>query len=294
MEDILLETCLYKAYSDSFDVQNISAYTLCMKVHQSCLSVGVFDASLSAFLVWETYQVPKASGYTFLRDFIAEITSKHPFLNAAFWKEVRVLVSHPIYSVVPTEFVQEEKDKVALLKLNTSFSVEKNSVLANSIDEETSLLFTVEKDIQDWFKAFYMNTEVKYIHGTYSFLDYVAENCVGPSVNKQIFAMTNGNDLTVCVYSRKLEIVNTFRWKEVNDLVYFILFVMDEADITPKDVSLTLWGRNEVDEETVNVLKRYIGTVELSHFPQDIGKDFLMENKYQHFDIDLFNVINCK
>ncbi|MEH0157031.1 DUF3822 family protein [Limibacter armeniacum] len=293
MEDLLLETLLYKAHSDSFDVHNISAYTLCVKIHQSCLSIGVYNDTTRECLAWEGYRLPATQSYSEMRTAIANLVSHHSFLNAIFWKEIRLLMSHPNYTLAPGTYVESEADKELLLRLNTDINTNEERLFEQSIGQtDLHILYPVSNEVLDWFRSFYKNTPIKCYHSVYSTLEYLMLHTERTA--DKLYLNVQNRDMTIFYLKDGVPlIVNTFHFRGINDFIYFILFVVDELNLKPSDIELIYSGSIFDYQEEIQLLKKYVGKVTPSKRPTKLTYPFKFDDDPEQYDFDLFCTFTC-
>lgn len=283
MEDLLLESVRYSVHSNSFDVARLAEYSLHLRIHQSCLVIGVYDPENNECLALESYSYEAAMNTTALIVNLHNIVQKHSFLNAAFWKRVHIISALSSFAFVPNKVVEEDIEG-NILKLSSKFSSKKDKVLKTTTDFGASIVYALPFELEEWLNEMYSNSDISYNHYAYSFLYEV--NSVSPGIHCYI------DTDTVCIIKnnedQSLTFANTFKYKTAQDLLYFILFVIDELELSPKDTELFVWGELESNAEEINTLRKFIGKVTTGSRSKDLVYAYQFDQEpHQHAAVDI-------
>ncbi|NLR89991.1 MULTISPECIES: DUF3822 family protein [Flammeovirga] len=266
MEDLLFESVRYSVHSDSFDVAQLADYSLHLRIHQSCLAIGVYDAENNECLALESYIYDPALNTTALIVNLHNIVQKHSFLNAAFWKNVHIISALPTFAYLPSGISDNEAGENALT-LTSKFNKKKDRVYNHSTPFDANITFAVPIELEEWLKEMYSNSEITYNHSSESFMIEAIEKD-----NNAIHCYIDSNTLQVikCKEDNSIEFANTFKYKTPQDLLYFVLFVIDELKLSAKDVPLYIWGEIKNDDESIKTLRQFISKVHLGTRPSDV------------------------
>ncbi|GAA4834159.1 DUF3822 family protein [Algivirga pacifica] len=296
MEDLLLDTLLYKAYANSFDVHNIADYTLCIKVHQSCLSLCIYHEKSHTCLGIEAYETKTNGTPEKLTAFMEDLFSRHAFLNAVFWKEIKVVISHSQYSLIPSELLEEDTELQAFLQLNCSFEPSQHTLVQNELPHsKVTIGFPIANVLYRWFTKFYRNNEVKFYHSSFSILHYLLEIDQAKEYTKTLNLLVAGDQLTFFykVNSQPV-LVNSFTFKSPNDFIYYTLFILEELKLSTKHTAVRIWGDLAEDTPEIQHLKRYAAHLIFGRRPKKINYNYISTDIPEHYAFDLMALMHCK
>nr|WP_223241382.1 DUF3822 family protein [Flammeovirga sp. EKP202] len=283
MEDLLLESVRYSVHSNSFDVARLAEYSLHLRIHQSCLVIGVYDPENNECLALESYSYETAMNTTALIVNLHNIVQKHPFLNAAFWKRVHIISALSSFAFVPDDIADEETEQ-NILKLSSKFSSKKDKVFKNATNFGASIVYALPSELEEWLNEMYSNSSISYNHYANSFINEVGELANGIhcyiDTDTICIVKTNGNN--------SLSFANTFKYKTAQDMLYFILFVVDELGLSAKETELYIWGELSNNAEEINTLRKFIGKVTFGNKPKDVLYAYQFDQEpHQHAAVDI-------
>lgn len=82
-----------------------------------------------------------------------------------------------------------------------------------------------------------------------------------------------GIQLDICVVKNaELLFCNSFEYETANDLVYYVLFSLEQLRLSPEETPVTLSGEIEKHDEVYTLLYTYIRTIEFEKLPASVWK----------------------
>ena len=273
----------YKIKDDGFDINFISKYSLYLHLHINHLNVCVFDTEENKCLLFESYNFEEVESEASLMDCLKGIWENNHLLNAGFWHKVVAINVSQDFVFIPHEHFNEDA-AINYLRLNCNFNDNFQSIHSTKQYElDTVCVFTVHKELENWLNNQYSSTPVQYIHFNSSFLHGLL------TMNVEELAVIIHSDIMTIAHleNKQLKFVNSFPYSHSNDILYFILFVMDEIGIAHESGSVKLWGTQDLGD-IASMLQNYIRTVEIGERPPlkyGIGFDDTVD---EYFAYDLF------
>lgn len=285
MEDLLLESVRYSVHSNSFDVARLAEYSLHLRIHQSCLVIGVYDPENNECLALESYSYEIAMNTTALIVNLHNIVQKHSFLNAAFWNKVHIISALPSFAYIPEDLNSNEIDH-NILKLSSKFSSKKDKIFENPTSFGTNVIFSLPNELEEWLNEMYSNSSISYNHYSHSFIQETHNLSTA-------FHCYIDSD-TICITRSKedntLEYANIFKYKTSQDLLYYVLFAIDELKLSPKDTELLIWGELNSNKDEIKTLRKFIGKVSSGSRPKDIIYAYQFDQEpHQHAAVDIIS-----
>ncbi|AZQ61022.1 DUF3822 family protein [Flammeovirga pectinis] len=284
LEDLLFESVRYSVHSNSFDVSRLADYSLHLRVHQSCLAIGVYDPENNECLALESYGYETAMNTTALIVNLHNIVQKHSFLNAAFWKNVNIISALPSFAFIPSEIEGEDNDET-ILSLTSKFSSKEDKIFKNTTSLNASILFTLPQELENWFFEMYSNSNLSFSHSMESFIPEAFEF---DSHSLHCYLDSDMLYLTKCNEEKQVTFANSFKYKTEQDLLYYVLFVIDELKGTPQDTTLTIWGEVKTDNTAIATLRKFIGKVNTGKKPKDMLYAYQFDQEpHEHAAVDI-------
>lgn len=284
MEDLLLESVRYSVHSNSFDVARLAEYSLHLRIHQSCLVLGVYDPQNNECLALESYGYEMAMNTTALIVNLHNIVQKHSFLNAAFWKNVHIISSLPSFSFIPNELAEEDGLDQNILKLSSKFNSKKDRILKNTTSVNNTIVYAIPQELEEWLNEMYSNSSISYNHFTHCLLEEIGSNFEA----LHCYIDTDSICIIKKADEQHLAFANTFKYKTAQDMLYYILFVIDELQLTPKDTELFVWGELDSNSKEVKTLRKFIGKVTTGTRSKDLLYAYQFDQEpHQHAAVDI-------
>jgi len=174
------------------------------------------------------------------------------------FKEIIVLFSNNLYTVVPESFFIEEEAST-YLKFNTK--ILKTDVVAHDmLTHELVNVYIPYTNINNYFFDKYGEFEFK--HNISILIEAVlAKN--NESKNAQVYLNDYSSyyDLVI-VKNNKLLLANTFQYETKEDFIYYLLFTAEQLQIDPSEFNLWLLGDISKDSDNFNIAYTYIKNID--------------------------------
>ena len=203
-----------------------------------------------------------------------ELFIKESDINISNISNVELIVCNKLSSIVPKNLF-EEKLSLDYLKFNSKLL--KDDYPANDIIEEIGAVnvylpyVNVNNYIIEKFGSF------NYYHYSTILIKKLIKH--NSSRDLALYANIELNNFQVLILkNRKLIYYNNFDIKEKEDILYFILFVMEQNKIDCNNYKLLLLGDIRKESDTYKLLKKFINNIEIM--------DFIEINKSKTKNID--------
>lgn len=172
-------------------------------------------------------------------------------------EKIKIFYHTPLYSIVPTEFIGET-DLKEFLKFNiktlTSDYIAQDCIMKN----EAQILYIPYININNYF--FEKFGSFSYYHSIGKWIDY----CRVQNTNEhQLFVNLEHRIFDLLVLKNKqLILANSFEYRSKEDVLYYILFTMEQLDLDVESVPLILSGDIESNSDLYKYLYQYIRYIE--------------------------------
>ncbi len=169
---------------------------------------------------------------------------------------------------------------------------EGNTIISNKInDPESYLVFSVLKDHVDLITGYYPG--IHPIHHTKPLFEQISYkrksvngNYIHIHVEREFFNLIifSNNQLAFC---------NTYHYRNISDILYFILGVFKKLDIKQEE-TIHCSGMTEKYDDLYSSLSMYIRNIKFAAPSGNFTFSYVFNDTELHRFINLFSAINCE
>jgi hypothetical protein len=278
---------ILELFDETLDINSTENYELSVQVNTSDLSFCILDTLRNKFVLLRSYE-PEGS-----KDFdtvgLGEIISKDDFLSKHY-KKVSLVTPSEKSTLVPAALFDESK-RDEYFKYNQINSID-YTVLTNHItDPDIFLLFCLPNEALDLLKIKFPGSiplhqlkslfyHIK-LHRRTLGSNYVHIHFEKEYINLIIF---DQNALKFC---------NTFHYKDLSDIQYFVLYVFKKMNINQEEV-VFLSGMTKYNGGIVKDFSKYIGNIKFAEPTGNFTFSYVFNDVELHRFLNLFNAVNCE
>lgn len=247
--------------SEKITVDQSENYIMSIRLSSDGLSFSVYNPSVKDSFWYKKIVFEQSESYiSSLKDCFFE----YDFLSWHYKKIYVICVSAP-YTIVPQEFFQE-KSKKELLTFTTTVS--EIHCLSNTLKKERSeLLFGVKDDVYEFCCRSLVNPIfVHHLTPVLPLLGKLSSN----RLPKQLFVNLHHRSIDVVSYTQgTLSFINTFEYKQIEDIIYYILYVWKQMEMNQQRDQLNLFGDTSLCHNLNKILRNYIQCIETLDVPTE-------------------------
>ena len=131
-------------------------------------------------------------------------------------------------------------------------------------------------------------------HQSVPFINSLLQIQRNGSSGNQIFVHLYGNlfDIVV-IHGKSLKLYNSFSYKHVNDLLYFVLYIFDQLKLPPKGTPVTLSGKITRQSSFYENLKRYVKKPVFQKLDTAFTYSYTFGKLPEHAYVNLLNLYPC-
>lgn len=207
-----------------------------------------------------------------------------------YCKSKSILIANQLFTLVPND-LYAEKDRLDFLKFNQEFN-------ASDFNYETSDLegvgakcvFAIHHDIYDELIQAFKSLKIQAVAKPF------IENsrALSKAGAKAFIEIHDGRFDVAFFKDQELMLYNAFEFKDANDLMYYLLFVMEQLDFNREEDHLYLSGELSEEGEIYKLIYRYIRNVNWLTRPSQFSESDLLSEIPKHYHFSLFNQILCE
>lgn len=192
------------------------------------------------------------------------------------------------FTLCPSAFYDEEH-KRQILEFNTGPTGD-DMILRDDISQDIRLVYAIGEHLKPALDLIFPNHHMKHSLTVLSQMMLHSEDLVKAQVLVQIH---DAHLAMIIKQEGKLLLANQFSVGSTEDILYYILFALEQYQLEPSSVELTIVGNADSESEPVQALKKYIRHIRLGMGSRSINWQSL-EGMPQHFNYSLINRIFCE
>ncbi len=204
------------------------------------------------------------------------------------YKAVYINYFTELFTLCPTPFYNEV-DKKELLQFNCG-NIENKIILTNDISSSVKLIYSISESLKSLFDQTFPNHQLKHSLAVLAQLMLNSKDLL----NEQVLLNVNNTYIELVVKNEhELVMVNQFAVKTEQDVLYYLLFLLEQHHLNPLTAKICLIGNIASDSELVTVLKKYIANLRLASGNKSLNYSGV-EGMPQHFNYTLLNRLFCE
>ncbi|MFN0049298.1 MAG: DUF3822 family protein [Cytophagales bacterium] len=292
MAELKNSKLINKIIDDTFEVDQLHNYTLSILLSSTSFQFCVIDVVKTRCMMLEHYQFEQTNSAKELLNVLKEVFEESNYLNAGFWKSIKLNIKNLKFSLVPNSLFAESYAK-DILSVNCTVSDYEVLYYYKHTSNDTVNIFAAEQELIDWFKKIYPNKLVEVLHHTSTMMEGVLQYSTENEA-KSVFVNIEDSIATIAVRDNNAMIfINNFKFTTPNDLLYFILFTYDELDLNTETIPMVLMGNIHKNSDYYSRIYKYIRNITFSRRPQGIKFGYKFDEITDHHYFGLYNTILC-
>lgn len=211
-------------------------------------------------------------------------------LNSTDVSEQKVSINYfsKQFTLCPTDLYGDDTKK-KLLEFNVG-NIDNQVVLVNDITPDIKLIFAIEESLNSTIDTVFPQHHLKHNLCSLAQLALHSEEFA----KEQIIIEIHQNSMDVVVKnSNKLLLVNTYDVKSTEDVLYYVLFIIEQFELNPLLVGVVVAGNFDSTSPIVLTLKKYIKSIKLAKGHKQINWSGLT-GMPQHYNYLLLNTVFCE
>ncbi|AKD55861.1 DUF3822 family protein [Spirosoma radiotolerans] len=271
--------------SDSFDPRLTENSVLSLEVGRDRFRVLVQDKrGLGIYL--NDYTFSSLLSDRSMTGILPDVFRQHPVLSAGPWQEIRIGVNSPSFTLIPAPLFRKEYagSYLALMRGSALPAHEFAQSFAHQSEGFLSV-FNLEHPLADFFSEMYPLQPLTFVHQVSALIQATADLDRHALTPDNLYLFFEDEFVTVIYrHAHQMRYCNRFGYKNVQDLTYYILYVLDEQKLNPTQTRVSLFGEITPFAESYMELSRFLPNLAFGQTPPglSIAADFtdLPDHRY--------------
>ncbi|MEI6900738.1 MAG: DUF3822 family protein [Bacteroidota bacterium] len=262
---------------EAFNPKNAGRYELTLLSGVKSCSCSVLDPEAGKYLLLESYDVP-FPGESNLIEFLS-----------LPWKTTRIIIESNASTLVPEPLFKPEQLSSFLSVTTESTGNEPcffNRLLIPEIYNVFSLPGEQVRLLENHFPL------LPLYHISTALIDGIWMNYKNHLTSLKIFLYLEETDFYMVIFDKQqLLFLNSYHYLLPEDLIYYVIFVLEQLEINPEEVPMTLMGSITNDSPVFHLLYQYIRNLDFTEGNENYNNSEALKRLPFHIYFPLLNPI---
>ncbi len=274
---------------ESLLVGNELPYDLFLEVGMEQFSICVVevDGKFSSALV--QYHFQKVNSVAALIEKIQSVFESENLFKKKY-RKVHCAIINQTSTLVPAPVFEKEKERL-LLGLNCS--LETDDVLFSERLKQTDAVnvFAIPLELKNCIQRQFPLVEFHH-YSTALLENSLLENKKNSETNVVLNIHVSYFEIIIA-NQKSLVFYNTFRYTTAEDLVYYLLFVLEQFNLNPETVKIKITGELDKNSTIYSLLYKYIRELSFGQKPSSLKYGSKLDSLPKHFFYSLYSLQLC-
>jgi hypothetical protein len=193
-----------------------------------------------------------------------------------------------LFTLCPATFYDPENAR-AMLEFNAG-KIEEHIILNDEVTPDIRLIYAIDDKLKSALDLIFPHHRIKHSLSVLTQLMLHSEELT----KEQLLLYVHANHIEIVVKENtKLVLANQFSVKTQEDVLYYVLFILEQYQLNPVTVSMCVAGNIDSNSGLLLTLKKYIKNIHLAIGHKSINWQGV-EGMPQHFNYSLLNRSFCE
>jgi len=280
-----------KVAQTAFDSSRIAQCTLCIEIDETRFRFCFVEEALRRYVWLEDYAFDTFLNEEEYLDKLKSLVSDHPFLPSDQWKDIRVTVNTPAFTLIPTSLFRKEYSADYLQLASGGPTPADSRVLSHHLTQiEAYNLFTIPSAWSEWLLGQYPLQTIEFYHFTCPLMiGAIASHNEFDFPRLVTIHLEANHFILIYTDKRVLKFCNRFPYQNPLEMTYLVLFSLNQLQLLPDDVKVILYGEITPYSELYTELARFIPQLHFGHNPRTLKYIEEFEDIPEHRYFGLLN-----
>jgi hypothetical protein len=254
------------------------------------LSLALLDKKQNKFLALEIFQNDGIAESSNHEGWLKEIPGKSNLLKNFKFKSTTVAVVNETTTLVPSALFREE-DAAKYFRFN--FEKNDSPVFSEQVRAfDVVNVFGLPVSAHVSLNGLFSNPSIH--HHTTALLEGVRLSIKPQQEKTLVLNIRTGYVDILVMEGKKLVLINSFSYKNMDDLVYYVMFACDRLQLNPETVSTFIAGEVQKESAVYHLLYKYIRNIKFLSRPAPFDFSYVFNEIPAHFYFNLFSLALCE
>lgn len=273
-------------YDETLDINSTENYELSVQISSDDISFCLLDTLRNKFVMLRSYEPEDNSRFDPYR--LNEIIRKDDFLPRKF-RKTNIITPTQRSTLVPGPLFEDSR-KEDYLDFNQKKADRERVMISKIKNSDIYAIFSLQEGFADLLKGLFPEGNI--MHSLKPLFQYVHFNRRSTGNNIHIHFEKDYLD-TVIFDPNELKFCNTFNFKSMSDIEYFVLYVLKKMNVR-QDETIYLSGRTQEKEELRHAFSKYLTDVRFALPQGNYTFSYVLSEAELHRFLLLFSAVNCE
>ncbi|MGA0555170.1 DUF3822 family protein [Larkinella sp. VNQ87] len=275
---------------ESFDPSTTDSFQLCLEMSKERFRFCVVEPAERRCIWLEDYTFPTLLTENPLIPSLRTIYQNHPVLQSSYWKMIHVSVNSSSFTLIPSALFRKEYAAQYLqLMRGNPLSASEHALAYTHRNEEFQAVFSVDNALTDWLAATYPLQQITLVHQSSALIQATSMTDSVLNSDQKLSLNFEGDSVTI-VFRKggQFMFCNRFAFKNATDLVYYILYVVNELQTEPKALQVVLYGEITPFAEIYTSLEQFLPNLSFGQTPAGLQLTAAFDDVPEHRYFSLY------
>jgi uncharacterized protein DUF3822 len=279
-----------KIKDDKFNIDELENYCLSLLVGTEDFLISIIDIRTNQCLLIEDFRFSPNSE---VLEVIKKIFAEHHLLEAGFWNNIKIAFKNQQFTIVPTSLFNTNQG-ARYLGLAVNIDEQKDEVLYyKHIKADCTSVFSVEKEVVEFFKEVYKNLKVHFLHESSIFIEGVLRHDDHTELKSMFISFGENYFQVVVTEKKKLIYYNRFQMSNPEQVLKYIMIVTDQLGLDQESTKVLVWGNIDSVSDKFSILYQYIRNISFGNKPSYIKSGYVFDSLQEHNYFNLMSIYPC-
>ncbi len=288
-------TVLLSKLDESFNIQETRNYGLSIQFNESGFAYSILDLKRNKYIVLQQlrkneYSAPQPAVKSTFDDFVKQLINRMPWLKnpyksvlIAYEGRKSTLIPGPLFEAAEREnYLHFNFRKEGAEQVYSDHLTHLDNHLVFSIPDSTV------KTIQQLFPT------VRIHHLTSILIESIWINYKNRINASRVFLHMRDKHFDIILFDgRQMSYCNSFPFLNSEDVVYYLIFVLEQLNLNPENIYVVLLGSIERSSGLFELLSKYIRHIEFGRRNDSFKYNYNVSQVSPHYFYPLLNFQAC-
>ncbi len=275
---------------ENFDIRSTSSYHLSIQYGERFFSFAILDLLTLKYIVLKNLWFPDPVSPENQAEHLRLLLNADNYLLRSYHR-VYFMYHNPLSVLVPDAlFISGEKETYFKYSGQPG---QGDIILERSMRNVSARqLFPVPETVYQFLTGTFDN--LLFFHQSIPLIDTVPSETKPAGRSHRVFLSAGGGYIDLALFGGgQLVFYNSFKAKNPEDLVFFVLYLYDQFGLLQEETPLEISGFIEFYPGAPEMLKKYIRMVSLSGFTSSFNYSYTFKTLAVHQFTPLINLYHC-
>ena len=274
--------------SSNYSSENTSKYHLSIEIGLGIFSYAILDTTNKICKTIASYKIDSIDINKNI-EYISNIYNNKNILRNSF-QSTSIGFAYFPNTLIPSSYFSKKEDNNMMLEFN--HDLQNTSIIEDKLNiVEAYNIYAIPTPILDMINTFFPETKITSNSST--LIEYLAKYHTSRN-DKKLFLSVGRDYIEIIIFKGgNLLLQNIFQYHNKEDVLYYVLFCMQELDLSTENDSVILLDNIRRNDDIFSILYEYIRNISFIKRSTEFSMPEELNNIEQHQYTSLLDKILC-